>query len=226
MVKRNFVKRTEPGVPLGNFQNRSAIAPPLVPSGNQRYALGDGWAVKEGNLHVIKVPASVSSMLKKEVYDSFVATSVRSDVTKGDIEGWLTHQMGAAVEVKQLTYSLFWVKPLSGAEYQRLLLSETSFCNALIRRLDRWTEVLGPSLQPCWIRCEGIPLHAWSEEVFRRIGDCLGQVVAVDEAATLKRRVNILRLQALIDQRRSIPRSVALDVEGVRFFVQITVETC
>lgn len=69
-----------------------------------------------------------------------------------------------------------------------------------------------------------MPLHVWSEEVFRQLGDCFGQVVAIDECATLERRVNILRLQMLLDQKIQLPRYVALDVDGVRFFVQFLVE--
>lgn len=41
-------------------------------------------------------------------------------------------------------------------------------------------EVLGPNLQPYWLRQEGVPLHAGSEMVFHLIGDCIGQVIGID----------------------------------------------
>ena len=32
-----------------------------------------------------------------------------------------------------------------------------------------------------WVRVVGLPLHLWSREVFKRIGECCGGFVAVDE---------------------------------------------
>ena len=31
-----------------------------------------------------------------------------------------------------------------------------------------------------WVRVVGLPLHCWSEEIFKRIGDCCGGFVEVD----------------------------------------------
>lgn len=85
-----------------------------------------------------------------------------------------------------------WLKPVSSAEFQRVLLDPLNLSGAPLRCLDRWMEVLGPSLKPCLVRMEGIPLHAWSEDTFRCLGGCLGQVVEIDEAGLLKRRVDVL----------------------------------
>ena len=32
-----------------------------------------------------------------------------------------------------------------------------------------------------WVRVVGLPLHLWSREVFKRIGECCGGFVVVDE---------------------------------------------
>ena len=32
-----------------------------------------------------------------------------------------------------------------------------------------------------WVSVVGLPLHLWSREVFKRIGECCGGFVAVDE---------------------------------------------
>lgn len=78
-------------------------------------------------------------------------------------------------------------------------------------------EVLGPNLHSCWIRLVGIPLHAWSEEVFNQVGSCIGQVLEFDEDAKLMSRFDGVRLKILRDLQRELPKFVALEVEGVRF---------
>lgn len=41
-----------------------------------------------------------------------------------------------AIEVKRLNELLFWVRPLSTAEFQRILLAPMDFCDSPLRRLD------------------------------------------------------------------------------------------
>ena len=54
--------------------------------------------------------------------------------------------------------------------------------------LQRWGPVVGctwKESQEVWVRVVGLPLHLWSREVFKSIGDCCGGFVAVDEDTTL-----------------------------------------
>ncbi|RVW98940.1 Transposon TX1 uncharacterized 149 kDa protein [Vitis vinifera] len=56
--------------------------------------------------------------------------------------------------------------------------------------LQRWGPAVGCTwkeshAKEVWVRVVGLPLHLWSREVFKRIGDCCGGFVAVDEETTL-----------------------------------------
>ena len=51
--------------------------------------------------------------------------------------------------------------------------------------LERWSEEagclkVGNQAEEVWVRVVGLPLHCWSEEMFKRIGDCCGGFVEVD----------------------------------------------
>lgn len=137
-------------------------------------------------MHVVKVADVVNSELKKAVCDSFVIVAIHSEIGEWEVEDWFCQVLKVVVEVKRLNHILIWAKPTSSAEFQRLTLDPPNFSGSPLRRLDRWTEVLGLSLKSCWVRMEGIPLHAWSEDAFRCLGGCLGQVVEIDESALLK----------------------------------------
>lgn len=47
--------------------------------------------------------------------------------------------------------------------------------------LERWMECLGHPPRPCWIKIRGMHLHAWQEDVFKLVGECLGCTIDVDE---------------------------------------------
>ena len=61
-----------------------------------------------------------------------------------------------------------------------------------VLHLEMWDPKVGCSqscehLKEVWVRVMGLPLHLWSREVFKKIGDCCGGFVAVDESTvTLK----------------------------------------
>lgn len=110
---------------------------------------------------MVRVPEGESSALKKEVLNIFVATIVSPNICEREVEDSFCQVMRVAVEVKRLNQILFWVKPMLGAEFQCVLLAPTSFYGSPLRRLDRWTEVLGPTRRLCWVRMKGIPLHVW-----------------------------------------------------------------
>lgn len=47
--------------------------------------------------------------------------------------------------------------------------------------LEKWMECPGYPPRPCWLKINGVPLHAWPEDVFNLLGGCLGRTVEVDE---------------------------------------------
>lgn len=63
--------------------------------------------MKEGSTHVVKVPALMTSRLKKNVCDSFVGVGACPRVTSAKIGEWILKTMCVDVEVKRLNYHLF-----------------------------------------------------------------------------------------------------------------------
>lgn len=89
------------------------------------YTKREGRLSGKGTMHAFKVSEAVSSALKRERSDSFVASGARLDVTDEEIEWWLICRwLGVAVTVKTRNQILFWVKPTSRAEFQLLLQNQ------------------------------------------------------------------------------------------------------
>ncbi|RVW39325.1 hypothetical protein CK203_102511 [Vitis vinifera] len=75
-------------------------------------------------------------------------------------------------------------------EADMVLLRGSRRCKDRDFLLQRWGPVVGCTwkeshAKEVWVRVVGLPLHLWSREVFKRIGDCCGGFVAVDEETTL-----------------------------------------
>ena len=68
-----------------------------------------------------------------------------------------------------------------------------------VLQLDWWSPESGcirskGSVQEAWIRVVGLPLHLWTTEILRKLGDECGGFVAVDEVTEMKKEVKWARL--------------------------------
>ncbi|RVX19200.1 hypothetical protein CK203_008571 [Vitis vinifera] len=71
-------------------------------------------------------------------------------------------------------------------EADKVLLRGSRWFKESNLHLARWDPKAGCSqngerAKSVWVRVVGLPLHYWSQEAFRKIGDCCGGFVAVDE---------------------------------------------
>ena len=72
-------------------------------------------------------------------------------------------------------------------EAEMVLVRGSRRFNERLLSLERWQhetgcEVKKGSCKEAWVRVLGLPLHLWSLEVFKKVGDCCGGFIAVDEA--------------------------------------------
>ncbi|RVW98565.1 hypothetical protein CK203_032250 [Vitis vinifera] len=80
----------------------------------------------------------------------------------------------------------FFLLDLKMEGKQRVLNRGTRRFKDKLLHLERWMEEagclqVGSQTKEVWVRVVGLPLHCWSEELFKSIGDCCGGLVEVDE---------------------------------------------
>ena len=49
-------------------------------------------------------------------------------------------------------------------------------------------------VKEAWIRVVGLPLHLWSQEILKMIGDSCGGFLAIDKETTLRVKVSWARI--------------------------------
>ena len=71
-------------------------------------------------------------------------------------------------------------------------------------------------MEEVWIRVVGLPLHQWSREVLKMIGDNCGGYMAFDKETTL--RIEVLWARILVKNVEMTKPSVINILEGARSF--------
>lgn len=82
-------------------------------------------------------------------------------------------------------------------------------------------EVLGPPLYPIWVTMKGVLLHAWHEDIFRMIGNCIGRTLEVDQRTISQEVLEEGRIKVVLETVEALPILVPLWVEEIKFFVRI-----
>ena len=70
--------------------------------------------------------------------------------------------------------------------------------------------------RPTWIRVVGLPLHLWTGEILKKVGDSCGGFVALDEETSLKTDLHWARILVKMNSTKK-PSSVNL-LAGARSY--------
>ena len=95
-------------------------------------------------------------------------------------------------------------------EADKVLLRGNRWFKESPLHLDRWDPKAGCSqngerAESVWVRVVGLPLHFWSQEAFRKIGDCCGGFVAVDENTAKCKELRWARISVrFVGDRKSV----------------------
>lgn len=96
---------------------------------------------------MVKVPPSLSSALKKNLRDSFVAIVTNLSLIETQVERWMRSALQVEVSTKRLGATMTWILPSSSADLECLLKINLVLPDGPLRQIDHWTEVIGPYLQ-------------------------------------------------------------------------------
>ena len=134
-------------------------------------------------------------------------------------ESWL---LKGELRISRLGGALVLFEFQNKWEADMVLLRGSRRCKDRDFLLQRWGPVVGCTwkeshAKEVWVRVIGLPLHLWSREVFKRIGDCCGGFVAVDEETTLFSQLQWAQI-LVKDSGMKWPGSMQVEVGNSRCF--------
>jgi hypothetical protein len=95
---------------------------------------------------------------------------------------------------------------------------------SLFEKVLPWSPELVTKHRAAWLRCYGVPLHAWGADLFRALAFKFGRFIEVDENTLKFKRCDVARVKILTAQKQTIDSSMAVKVLGTRFEIRIIEE--
>ncbi|MCH81579.1 RNA recognition motif [Trifolium medium] len=96
---------------------------------------------------------------------------------------------------------------------------------SLFDKVVPWSPDLIINERVTWIRCYGVPLHAWGNDLFRSIAFKSGRFIGVDEKTKHMLRCDVASLKIVTGGKKFIDSSMVVKVKGQRFEIRVLEET-
>ncbi|OIT07264.1 hypothetical protein A4A49_54874 [Nicotiana attenuata] len=195
------------------------------------------WQTKESNeVHITKGPnnkISISGgavnddegLLGRCVVGSF-DVGLAEKPTLTDIRRWSVSSWKNAfgIDVYEMGESRFLFQFPNKHMAEHILQGEWRWKQAKIL-LEWWSPTAGccsfqKKREWTWIRAMGLPLHFWTEKIFRAIGDHCGGWLETEEETSLKNHLKWARIKIKGDGG-DVPKEVTISDKGLDFTIPI-----
>jgi hypothetical protein len=124
----------------------------------------------------------------------------------------------AAMGFKQV---LLWSEKVG--EVKEVIESVGWWCS-LFERVVPWSPELVSNQRVTWLRCYGVPTHAWGVDLFRALAFKHGRFIEVDESTKLFQRCDVARVKVVTNKTHAIDSFMPVQVNGRRFDIRIMEE--
>ncbi|KAK2377288.1 hypothetical protein QL285_077987 [Trifolium repens] len=95
---------------------------------------------------------------------------------------------------------------------------------SLFEKVVPWSPEIVTNDRVTWLRCYGVPQHAWGVDLFRALAFKYGRFIEVDDCTHHFKRCDFARVKILINERSVIDTTMAVKVLGIRFDIRVLEE--
>ena len=140
-----------------------------------------------------------------------------------EVEAWAKRvwKLKGRIAIHPLNQNLFFMGFELSEEASWVMENSSRICRGGVMKLEWWTPSSGcngsrDQEKEIWIRVVGLPLHLWTGEILKKVGDNCGGFVALDEDTASKTNLHSARI--LVKMNSSVkPASVNL-LAGARSY--------
>jgi len=197
---------------------------------------GDGVNVratlmKEKDQEIIRIndaPNTHNEVLQRSLVGSFEGRDMTVP-TLSEVRGWTNKnwRQTHGLNTYEMGGGKFLFEFATRDTAEQVIAGDWVWCNTKVR-LDWWTPTIVASNREngsssTWIRIVGLPLHLWSQTIFKSIGDFCGGWVETEEETQLRNHLKWARIRVEGDGSR-IPKEVTILNAGISFSMQLWTE--
>lgn len=119
---------------------------------------------------------------------------------------------------------LVLIKPVEGEDFVEFVKNYEDLVEMWFYDLRPWSPGDVAREREAWIRCEGLPIHAWSNHIFESLVACLGSFISTDTNTMEKKRLDVARVLIRTSSWEAVNRVIKVRINGVFFNVRLLEE--
>lgn len=116
------------------------------------------------------------------------------------------------------------LKPMEGEDLEELINDSGGFLDNWFSRIVKWLPMEVPRERYTWIRCHGIPLHAWIAEVFESIVASLGRFITLDDNTFNMKRFDMPKMLILTSSPEAVYKVEKVRINGLQYSIRVVEE--
>lgn len=112
------------------------------------------------------------------------------------------------------------IQTMEGEDFEELAKDAESMLKDWFIDITKWSPQEVAKQRYTWIRCQGVPLHAWKGDFFEYVVSGIGRYVSMDTMTASKRRLDIARVLIQTSSWETVNSVVKIRVNGIVFSVR------
>ncbi|WMV49675.1 hypothetical protein MTR67_043060 [Solanum verrucosum] len=158
-----------------------------------------------------------NGVLKRSLLGAFNADATLSEVRRWSNTNW---RQAHGLNIYEMGNGLFLFEFTSKLIAEQVMKGDWIWMKTPIK-LRWWNPSIGTyelmnRPKTTWVRTVGLPLHLWSQKIFRLIGEYCGGWAETEEETTLRNHIKWARIKVHGDGS-NIPKEVTIENRGVLF---------
>ncbi|CAL0316838.1 unnamed protein product [Lupinus luteus] len=149
---------------------------------------------------------------------------ITESVTPYSVQGLLLEEGILSLSVCPLGGNLVLLVPKAGESVKKVLSEAPTWSAKIFCSVYPWSSECVADERLVWIRCFGLPLHAWNEGVFGQIAKVFGTLVEVDEASIRKVCLEFCRMLIQTPSWSRIEDSLIVNILDKEFTIHVREE--
>lgn len=116
------------------------------------------------------------------------------------------------------------IKPANGEVFEEFMKEYEDLMETWFYDVRQWSSALVVKERGAWLRCQGVPLHAWSDNFFEMIAISFGTFVSMDWSSMQKKRLDVARMLIRTSSWEVVNRLIKVQVNGLFYNIRVIEE--
>lgn len=116
------------------------------------------------------------------------------------------------------------IKPVEGEDFVELVKDYEDLVESWFYDIRSWSPKEVAREREAWIRCQGVPVQGWSDQLFEMLANTLGSFISLDWSTMQKKCFDFARILIRTTSWEAVNRLIKVRINGVVFSIRLLEE--